>query len=54
MDIIQTFFWITIEELMLQESLDHKIPTARQRNSKYDSKKDQKSNIKLRSYYHMF
>ena len=41
MNAIQTFFLITVEALMLQESLDQKIPAASQRNSKYFSKMQQ-------------
>lgn len=47
LDVIHTFFLITVEALMLQESLDHNIPAASQRSSKHDSK-EQKRKVKLR------
>jgi len=42
LDVIHTFFLITVAALMLQESLDHNIPAASQRSSKHDSKEQKK------------
>lgn len=47
LDIIQTFFWITVEALMHQESPDHNIPAASQRSSKHDSKEKQRKSKTL-------
>jgi hypothetical protein len=47
LDIIQTFFLITVEALMHQESPDHNIPAAIQRSSKHDSKEKQRKSKTL-------